>query len=219
MATKRRKRYLENVGGYDTINSRYGSGDFYRPVVGPNLPELVVTPYGKVSYASTDGDFGTRFLTRGEWLNKNSKTSTSSSVSTLGSQKSSQEVQARMKEAYDIINGAHNQLIENNRPVYKVGGAKRSIRNAGRYNKAEQFKIIQDYNIAKEKERVAANKRDADNYSIFALPKLYGRIIEHINFNQPNYSDVLNYEDWLIKNGYRSNPLRPFRGKGTSVKF
>lgn len=133
MATKRRKRYLENAGGYDTINSRYGSGDFYRPVVGPNLPELVVTPYGKISYASTNGDFGTRFLTRDEWLNKNSKTATSSSVTNLDFQEPSQAVKARMRDAYEIINGARNQLIENNRPVYKVGGAKRSIRNAGRY--------------------------------------------------------------------------------------
>lgn len=132
MATKRRKRYLENAGGYDNINSRYGSGDFYRPVVGPNLPELVVTPYGKISYASTNGDFGTRFLTRDEWLNKNSKTATSSSnVTTLNFPKPSQEVQSRIKEAYEIINDARNQLIENNRPVYKIGGTKRSIRKAG----------------------------------------------------------------------------------------
>ena len=131
MATKRR-RYLGNAGKYDTINSRYGSGDFYRPVVGPNLPELVVTPYGKISYASTNGDSGTRFLTRDEWLNKNSKTATPSSVDTLNFQKPSQLVNSRINEVNEIINNARNQLIEdnfykNNRPVYKVGGRKRNL--------------------------------------------------------------------------------------------
>lgn len=221
MATKR-KRYLDNAGLHD----------FYSPVLSSELPELIVTPYGKISYASSknDGASGTRFLTRDEWLRRNSKTSTASSRAGVSVQyipENLEEVAPTLDRTPNLINtinapfnsDAKSRVIRND---FKCGGrvkskTGRSLRTIGQYDPKTQRQIINDYSKYKAQEVERKNADDINKLNIFAIPAVLARTAKYrygTNITNPDYNTVLGYEDWLIKNGYRKRPVLTFRGTG-----
>lgn len=93
----------------------------------------------------------------------------------------------------------------------------RSIMSNGRYNSTTQRQIINDYLRYKGREIDAQNSDDLARMNIFGIPSILGRTAHYkyfIDGNNPSYNTVLDYENWLIKNGYYNRPKSNWRGTG-----